>query len=487
MPKIALFSSIRRANPRKKLWFAGCGLGIFLLVLVVGNQFIARDKSVTREMLGHDFLAFYTAGSFVRDGRIHDLYKLDPVKNFEQATSKAAGLEVGKSFGPWWNPPFYALVFEPLAALPYPRALDTWRWISLAAVLAAIGLLTTFVARASYDAEKRKLRLTKPAMVYPPSSIDEFRRTLHWPNYALVPLLIVISMPFVQSFSHGQNTFTSLLLLTITVALWRSENRWFAGMVGGLLFFKPQLGAVVATVMVFDLGFPALAGLCITGVGLLLVTMIALPGTLTEYLHLLPANVHWIQVENTYLWERHVTLKAFWRLLFQGREAGEALVITSILTYTSMALIGGALAWAAMFGPFAFSRGYYPRFYMENLNVHRDRLIAATIATMPLLMPFYFDYDLLLLAIPATLYAAERVRLPQITRPSDAWLTRAWVVLFFWMFFNPAIAFHSHVDVTVLLLSAVAGQLIWRAGRVDTIEAATLNIERPIRPTRLAA
>src|SRR2546430_4183331 len=36
-----------------------------------------------------------------------------------------------------------------------------------------------------------------------------------------------------------------------------------------------------------------------------------------------------------------------------------------------------------------------------------DRAIAATIAAMPLLMPFYFDYDLLLLAVPATLYAAR--------------------------------------------------------------------------------
>ncbi len=37
-------------------------------------------------------------------------------------------------------------------------------------------------------------------------------------------------------------------------------------------------------------------------------------------------------------------------------------------------------------------------------------LIAATVASTPLLMPFYFDYDQLLLAIPAVLFAAEWIR-----------------------------------------------------------------------------
>ena len=78
---------------------------------------------------------------------------------------------------------------------------------------------------------------------------------------ALVPLLVVISMPFVQAFSHGQNTFTSLLFLSITVALWRGERKFLAGIVGGLLFYKPQLGAVVAAALVLDLGWKSFAGL----------------------------------------------------------------------------------------------------------------------------------------------------------------------------------------------------------------------------------
>ena len=107
----SLISGFRQATPCERLWISGGAIAVFLLTIVVGNHFVAPDRSVTREMLGHDFLAFYTAGSFVREGRAHDLYNLDAVRDFEQATAHAAGLEVTKSFGPWWNPPFYALVF----------------------------------------------------------------------------------------------------------------------------------------------------------------------------------------------------------------------------------------------------------------------------------------------------------------------------------------------------------------------------------------
>src|SRR5689334_10473649 len=132
MPNVQFLPALRAAKPRRRLWLAGGALGLFLLTMVVGNAFVPRDKAVTRSMLGLDFMAFYTAGAFVREGRYRDMYNLDAVKAYEATLSRSAGLEVGSSFGPWWNPPFYALVFEPLAALPYSKALDLWRWIGTA-------------------------------------------------------------------------------------------------------------------------------------------------------------------------------------------------------------------------------------------------------------------------------------------------------------------------------------------------------------------
>jgi hypothetical protein len=141
MRSVPLVSVIVRASPRKRLWLAGAGLAVFLLTFVVGNGVIRRDRAVTRADLGHDFLAFYTAATFVRDGRYHQLYDLDAVRRAEQATAHAAGIDLGPAFGPWWNPPFYALALEPLAHLQYATALDLWRWINVASLVAAAVLL----------------------------------------------------------------------------------------------------------------------------------------------------------------------------------------------------------------------------------------------------------------------------------------------------------------------------------------------------------
>ena len=90
---------------------------------------------------------------------------------------------------------------------------------------------------------------------------------------------------------------------------------------------------------------------------------------------------------------------------------------------------------------------------------------------MPLLMPFYFDYDLLLLVVPITLYAAERVASPNCARRQDRWFTTGWALLFLWLYFNPAFALHTHVSGTVLLLSSVSILSIRRANRVDDASA----------------
>jgi len=103
-------------------------------------------------------------------------------------------------------------------------------------------------------------------------------------------------------------------------------------------------------------------------------------------------------------------------------------------------------------------------------------------------MPFYFDYDLLLLAVPATLYAVERVIRPELSRPGDLWLTRAWVALFLWLFVNPGLAMRTHVNVTVVMLSCVAGLLVARAGRAEVAAVTTApESEETPEPLALAA
>jgi hypothetical protein len=403
---------------RKRLWKIGGLLALFLLTAIVCNFFLSPDKAVSRRMLGHDFLAFYAGGTFARTGHFEKLYDLDAARKLEESTGRAAGLDMGKSFGPWWNPPFAAWMFAPLTALPYEQALTVWWIISFAALAGACAIMAGMLPRGT-----------------------------DWRTWGLIPLLLLTAMPCFQALNHGQNTCVSLLLLSSAVALWRTRHTFLAGVVCGLLAYKPQLGALVGLVLIFNAGMPAIGGLAATGMALLLTTILTMPDALGDYLHKLPAILHHMQVEQPYLWERHVTLKSFWRLLLQGKAAGEMALLPAALCLICQLTVAAALAAAA------FATGRRP---WSQSNV--DRLIAATIASMPLLMPFYFDYDLTLLAIAATLCAADAIN----TGMSRSVLL-GWCALYIVTECSTAIAGATYFCPAVPTLMALSGILAWRA------------------------
>jgi hypothetical protein len=194
-----------------------------------------------------------------------------------------------------------------------------------------------------------------------------------------------------------------------------------------------------------------------TGAALLAITLIALPGTLGTFLNQLPANVRFMQIDHPYVWERHATLKAFFRLLFQGRGAGEPTTIVTLLSLGTVFALGGyllATLWRTYRSP-----AIAPHPSPDSRSPTPDAIIAATIAAMPLLMPFYFDYDLLLLAIPVTLFAASCVETPSLLRRHSL-LIKTLIALYLWSEINPGIAGSTRVNLDVPLLTAAAIGLI---------------------------
>jgi hypothetical protein len=103
----------------------------------------------------------------------------------------------------------------------------------------------------------------------------------------------------------------------------------------------------------------------------------------------------------------------------------------------------------------------------ETTAVRLDRLIAATITATPLVMPFYFDYDLLLLAVPAVLFAGEMLSLNpgKPMMQSDRWLMRSWVMLFVTLLINGPLSDITGIGLIVPPLAMVAGFSIVRARR----------------------
>ena len=438
--------AILRPRPlATRLWQGGGLAAAVILAIVAMNFVVPEDQSVGRRMLGHDFLAFYTAGGLVRDGQADQLYNLETTRRVQAEIRAEHHLDLPEGFGPYWNPPFYALVFVPFSKLPYPAAVSAWVTLNVLFAAGAILLLCRMVAQSAAAWSGFNIR-TAPA----------------WRYWLLVPILVCFSMPFLQAISHGQNTFGSLLLLTITVTLWRNRSAVAAGMVCGLLFYKPQLAMVVAAMMTITLGWRALAGPVFGGVAPLFGDEVLLPGSLRTYLHQLPLNLALMQVESSYLWERHATLRSFWRLLLQGRGPGE-MAEPAMIAWTATA---GLVALGLLAAAWNTVRRPVDDIFAEpSRAAQRDRLIAAAIAAMPLLMPFYFDYDLLLLAIPFTLLAAERIRGGEAAQ--DRTLIKVAAMLFVWLMINPGVARASGINVTVLLVAAVAGLFIARACRTE--------------------
>jgi hypothetical protein len=375
--------AIVRASNRRRLWLGAAGVVLFLATIAAGRWLGPQARAATNKGFGLDFIAFYTAGDFVAHSRVNELYDLNAVREYQHQLAAANQIDLGHAYGPWWNPPLYALIFVPFTRLSLPEATFLWLAINLACFALACVLLCRML----------------PAKTT-------------WRTWMLVPILMIFSAPFILAVSHAQNTCTSLLLLTTTVVMWRSNRPLLAGLVGGFMFYKPQVAALVAIFLILDLGWKALLGYAITGTALLLTNLIALPGTLVDYLHRLPENVHSFQTQTHYPWEQHVTLKAFWRLLAQGHELGDAsLLVVAATLLGSICLLGLLI------------RAQYRLRQQTGVadapatQIRRDRLIAATIATTPLLMPFYFDYDLLLLSVPAVLLAVEMTRRHEAPNP----------------------------------------------------------------------
>jgi hypothetical protein len=432
----------------RRFWVGGTWLGLVVLttvVMLVG----ARDPDGSKLMsLGGDFVPAYAAGTLVRLGQPLAVYDESAIGAIERQIVEDARLEPLPFYGPYLNPPFFAAAYAPLSALPYRTAAGVWLAINLACIAGALALLVGMLPVGT-----------------------------SWRNWGLAPLLLLISMPFWQTICHLQNTGVSLFLVCGTVACWRAgRNRLdvLGGLICGLLFYKPQLAVAIAGGFCLTRGWRVSAGCAASGASLLALTLMKWPGTLSAYLHQLPIVTQEIQNRPTYNWGRQVTLRGFWRLVLQGHIGGTDLL--AVKAFTAMMVVIGLAALGYVIWRHVRRRSQTPR---------ADRVIAATIASMPLLMPYYMDYDLLLLAIPAVLLAAEWIKPGWRSTQLDRALVVAWSILFVMLYLNPGISGPTRVNFAAVLSALIAAGTIARCLVPDSGNCEM--IQPDVEPMRAAA
>jgi hypothetical protein len=187
--------------------------GYSLMLLVIATLAFAGWIAISSGLIdrngkpiGTDFSNVYAAGELTWQGKPADAYSPALQHAAEKATF--GGREV--PFFGWHYPPFFFLVAFLVAALPYAWGLAIWLIASFAAYLAVIRAI-----------------LPRPET-----------------------LLIASAFPAVfVNIGHGQNGFLTAALLGGALHL-IDRRPWLAGILIGLLAYKPQFGVMIPVALI---------------------------------------------------------------------------------------------------------------------------------------------------------------------------------------------------------------------------------------------
>jgi hypothetical protein len=189
---------------------AASAIGILYLIATADGLIDVRGRP-----LGTDFSNIYAAGTYVLEGQPGAPF--DPQR--QHGRERALFGEATPFYG-WHYPPFFLFVAGALATMPYSLALAVWQGATLLLYLIAMRAILSGVSR--------------------PASA---------PGRDGLWLLIALAFPAVfVNLGHGHNGFLTAALTGF--ALVALEHRPIvAGVLFGLLAYKPQFGVLVPLVL----------------------------------------------------------------------------------------------------------------------------------------------------------------------------------------------------------------------------------------------
>ena len=301
---------------------------------------------------GTDFIQFYVGGSFVRDGRLQDFYDV----NAQYARARAIAPASRDTLYMPIQSPQTALVFAPLSALPYPRAVTIWLATLVGLYLAACWMIWVHC-----------------------EALHAYRREV---------LAAMVAFPGLYStVLHGQTSAIALVAIAAALsALW-NERRIVAGIALGCLLFKPHWLAAAIAVFVVSREWRVVATALASALAQLGVTFaLAGPAAMNGYWKILPS----VQQIGDLLEPRPGdTLKSFFKVFVPSEPVALAMYVAASCAVLAIAA----------------------RIWRSDARFER-RASALVIATV-LISPHAFAYDLILLAPVYLLLANWLAEAPQ--------------------------------------------------------------------------
>ena len=307
-------------------------LAICTLALV--GWIAASDGLIDRNSkpIGTDFSNVYAAGTLIWQGRPAEAY--EPARQHAAEKAVFGGREV--PFYGWLYPPFFFAVAFLVASLPYAWGLAIWLAASFAAYLAAMR-----------------------AIVPRPET-----------------LLIAAAFPAVFiNIGHGQNGFLTAALLGGALH-WLDRRPWLAGVLIGLLSYKPQFGVLIPVALLAGGRWSTIGAAVATIAALLAVSFVTL------------GDGVWHAFADSMTFTQTVVLE-------QGGIGWEK--IQSVFSAMRMWGAGGHLAYAMQIALALMLAASLAWLWQSNAEFE---LKASALATASLLAtPYVLDYDLVALAV----------------------------------------------------------------------------------------
>jgi glycosyl transferase family 87 len=349
---IKIWQSVRSGKwltPPRTRTYSLIILGVYGLAILgwIGSAHGLIDRN--GKPIGTDFSSFYAAGSLALTGHASDAYNMDEHHAREQAI-----------FGPdtpyysWNYPPIFFLLVAPLASLPYWLALTFFQGTTLALYLGVMAAILRPVRQRRGAAASTWLPI---AAAYP---------------------AVFINM------GHGQNGFLTAGILGGALMILPSRPL-FAGLLMGLLAYKPQFATMIPVALLAGLQWRALSTMAFTTVVLATASCVIFGADCWV------AFVGSAEISRKLLLEQGAVgfekiQSAFAAIRLWGGGMTLSYVVQSAVS--AVAACGTAWAWR----------------YSESPHIKSAVLLAST----ALASPYLLDYDLVLLG-PAIAFLVDEI------------------------------------------------------------------------------
>jgi hypothetical protein len=320
-------------------------IGMGWLALLVNTALGPFPVTLSGVVVAPDFLANWTSGRLILLGRVDELY--DPAA---QTALQVATVPSTSDLSWFISPPTTALLFVPLAALPYGWAALVWA----AVTVAALGLALSWA---------RPLLRSRQG------------------DHRLFVLVMWSTPPVFELIGSGQSTALALLVVMLSLRLAGRGKEIGAGAVLAAGLYKPHLFVLVPVVLLVQRRYRALGALTATSVLVVLATLPAVgPGAWTSWARALASPLYSDQIKVGLGWKMQ-SVSAL----------NTALGVPANTAYVYLLIGIAAFVWVA-------------RRFREDTS----RVWALALMTTVVFSPHAMVYDLVLLAPVAAFFLGRR-------------------------------------------------------------------------------